>query len=84
MPYIKKEDRCRLETDIIPLNCGELNYAIHSLITNYVGRHGLSYQTCNDISGALSNVNSEFYRRKAAQHEDKKKEENGDIDLYEE
>ncbi|MDB4314450.1 hypothetical protein N9955_00315 [bacterium] len=83
MPYIPKEDRPRLQTDVVPLNSGELNYAIHMLITNYVKEHGLRYSTCNDIGGALINVHAEFYRRLAGDYEDIKKEENGDIDIYE-
>ncbi len=82
MPYIPEEDRSRLQTDVVPLNCGELNYAIHMLVANYVKQHGLRYQTCNDITGALGNVIIEFYRRKASDYEDLKKDENGDIDLY--
>ena len=82
MPYIKQDDRERLQTDVVPRNGGELNYAIHMLMTNYIKEHGVSYETCKDIDGVLGNISKEFYRRKVAPYEDKKALENGDIELY--
>jgi hypothetical protein len=40
---------------------------------------GLSYQTINDIVGALEGAKLEFYRRVAVPYEDKKIIENGDV-----
>lgn len=77
MPYIKKEDRSRARFD--PITVGELNFAITRLILHYVNLKGLSYQTINDIKGALGCAWDEFYRRKVVSYEDKKIKENGDV-----
>jgi hypothetical protein len=58
---------------------GELNYAFTELAKLYMNQHGLSYQTINDIVGALEGAKAEFYRRVAVPYEDKKIEENGDV-----
>lgn len=58
---------------------GELNYVVTLSIKNYMENKGLSYQTINDIIGALDGASKEFYRRVAAPYEDKKIEENGDV-----
>ena len=76
MPYIKKEDRCLWKGAETP---GELNYLITTDIIGYMERKGLSYQTINDIVGALESAKLEFYRRVAAPYEEKKIEENGDV-----
>ena len=57
---------------------GELNYMITIQCREYLERHGLKYQTVNDILGALEGAKLEFYRRVAAPYEDKKIKENGD------
>ncbi len=56
MPYIEKKDRHKFSSIIIsPFeNPGQLNYAITHLIRWYQSEKGLSYQTINDILGALS------------------------------
>ncbi len=85
MPYIKREDRESLKGGNHTFkNSGELNYYIHLVITDYIEDKGFSYQTCNDILGALEGVKAEFYRRKVAPYEDEKIAENGDIRLYRE
>jgi len=78
MPYIKKEDRPPMAWTTSK-NCGELNYGITLLINNYMSEKGESYQTYNDIMGALEGAKLELYRRKIAPYEDKKCEENGDV-----
>jgi hypothetical protein len=81
MPYIKREDRSKvLESG--PTNAGELNYYIHMLLEKYVLQVGESYQTYNDILGALEGVKLELYRRRVANYEEKKISENGDIQFY--
>jgi len=79
MPYIKQELRSDLKTiTSVPINAGELNYFItHSLI-QYSITKGLSYQTINDIIGALEGAKLEFYARIARPYEDLKIKENGD------
>jgi hypothetical protein len=75
VPYIKPEDR----TKLFPTTAGELNYQITKLIQIYLHGKGESYQTYNDIFGALSCLSHELYRRKVAIYEDKKCKENGDV-----
>jgi len=40
---------------------------------------GPSYQTINDIIGALEGAKMEFYRRVVVPYEDKKIKDNGDV-----
>lgn len=82
MPYIKQEDRTELEKELYPVNAGELNYCIHILLDRYLKQKGQSYQTYNDMMGALEGAKLELYRRRVSNYEDKKIVENGDIDFY--
>lgn len=80
VPYIKQEDRERLiSQQSIPRTPGELNYTITSYIIDYIRLHKLSYQTINDIIGALEGAKLEFYRRIAVPYENKKIKDNGDV-----
>jgi len=85
MPYITKDDRQKLMfvesaiEDSPPRTAGELQYLIAVMIHYYVKDQGLRYQTCNDIMGALTGANQEFYRRFVAEYEDSKIRENGDV-----
>lgn len=83
MPYIKQEDRERFQASLDQLpdiaNAGELNYLFTQIARRYLQTHGLRYQCLNDVSGALANANLELYRRVAADYEDTKIEENGDV-----
>lgn len=85
MPYIKQEDREMLQVDSQwalywdASKPGELNYLFSKICAEYVKAKGLSYQTINDIVGALENAKQEFYRRVAVPYEDKKIQENGDV-----
>lgn len=87
MPYIKKEDRgrindslgCTIDTLQI-LTAGELNYAFTLLAKQYIAnRGGPTYQVLNDVVGALDGAKVEFQRRVVAPYEDSKIEENGDV-----
>jgi hypothetical protein len=54
----------------------------------YINEHDRSkfnYQTCNDVMGALTGANMEFYRRFVADYEDTKIRDNGDVyyEVYE-
>lgn len=82
MPYISENERQAIAEGCTPITAGQLNYAIHLLIDDYIIKNGLNYQTCNDVMGALQGVQQEFYRRKVAPYEDSKIKENGDIDFY--
>ena len=83
MPYIKKEDRVRVY-DLLkgPDNAGELNFAITTLIVEYLfyreGRR-LNYQSINDCLGALEGAKLEFYRRIVSPYEEGKIITNGDV-----
>jgi hypothetical protein len=83
MPYVKQERRLLLikKTSEFKekLSPGDLNYQITFLIQNYIDQNKMSYQTINDIVGALEGAKLEFYRRVAAPYEDKKISENGDV-----
>jgi len=90
MPYIKKENRQQYNSFIEDItnelsnyehnnfSVGELNYVISSIIWNLFEKNK-SYTTGNNLIGVLECVKQEFYRRKVAPYEDKKKEENGDV-----
>ncbi len=52
---------------------------INTYLIDYLNYKGESYQTYNDIIGALENAKLEFFRRKISPYEDRKKESNGDI-----
>lgn len=78
MPYIQKGLRRTAALD--PNTAGELNYAITSLVLDYVDGHGgPSYSLYNEIIGALEAAKLEFYRRAVAPYEDIKMRENGDV-----
>lgn len=77
MPYIDKSIRPRAETS--PMTAGELNYAITKLLIKYQANRKLTYQTINDIIGALEGAKQEYYRRVATIYENQKIDENGDV-----
>lgn len=80
MPYIKQSAADEiLDGKREPRVPGELNYCFTREITQYLQTQGLSYQTINDILGALEGAKLEFYRRVVAPYETKKIQENGDI-----
>lgn len=80
MPYVTKEERELLLRDLIGAeSAGQLNYLFTSEIQSYIQTKGLSYQTLNDIIGALEGAKLELYRRVAANYEDRKRNENGDV-----
>jgi hypothetical protein len=79
MPYIPKDRRESLADDPNMQTAGELNFALTCCIKAYLGRHGLSYQSINDVTGALVNAQAEFYRRVAVPYEHLKMSTNGDV-----
>lgn len=78
MPYVNEPTRIDLRhrTPKIP---GELNYEITQLIVQYVKDKGLSYNTINDVVGALTAAKDEFNRRAVGPYEDQKIAINGDV-----
>lgn len=79
MPYLAKMDRNRIDSGERPTTPGELNYALIRMALTYVARKGLSYRVINDVLGAFSGASQEFYRRVAAEYEQQKCIENGDV-----
>lgn len=79
MPYIPQNRRDEiLETGLV-LTSGELNWKISNAISAYLDTRGLSYNTINDIIGALEGAKLEFYRRVAVPYEEEKLTQNGDV-----
>jgi len=80
MPYITLDDRYELITlESAAESPGDLNFLFTHWITQYLKTQGLSYQTINDVMGALEGAKMEFYRRVAAPYEDGAKDRNGDV-----
>lgn len=83
MPYIDLKRRDEMANYTCdgekPDNAGELNYTITRLLIEYMTHKGHSYQTFNDISGAMTECLAEFRRRVIVPYEDGKILENGDI-----
>ena len=80
MPYISTKDRLRLFNGASPETPGELNFVITTLIKAYYLRKGSSYQTFNDVIGALEGAKLETYRIDIAPYEDMKRKENGEVE----
>ena len=86
MPYINKEARERLDFEFCAIagaltaeSAGELNYLFTKILTRYIDNKELSYQTINDIIGALEGAKLEFYRRKVIPYENLKCLLNGEV-----
>jgi hypothetical protein len=91
MPYIKKEERPRFDSVINQLikeleksppetQDGQINYIVTRLLNAIYTKPETRYFKINRALGVLSCIMQEFYRRKAAIYEDKKIEENSDVD----
>ena len=94
MPYIKEKDRCKYDSEIDNLVkklvnntddttaqfTGDLNYVISEILCRYVNQKfgKIRYWIVAAVSGVISNVGMEFYRRIAAPYENSKITENGD------
>ena len=85
MPYIKPEDRTKYEVLVNEMchsdiqSAGELNYLITQLVYNFMSSRGESYQSYNDVMGALEGAKLELYRRSISAYEDEKIKTNGDV-----
>ena len=87
MPYIKKEDRGKWEEIIKQVVEqlkqldekdieGNLNYFITKILKD---TYEPKYFNYNRAMGLLECIKQEFYRRQVAPYEDKKIQENGDV-----
>lgn len=83
MPYIKPAVRELLATGVKPSGSGELSFTITRVILDYLIGYGLTYQTINDILGALTGAQLEFYRRIVVPYEEQKCKVNGDVYSWE-
>ena len=91
MPYIKQEERDKIDTTLQKFvvdyssflkNPGNLNFVLTKIAL--AGLEKVSYTELNKIVGVLECVNLEFYRRLVSKYEDIKILENGDVStLYE-
>lgn len=81
MPYITQKRRDALMRGYPEQmqGPGELNWKIVEEINLYRRIKGDSYQTFNDIIGALEGAKLEIYRRLVSKLEDEKCQENGDV-----
>ena len=81
MPYIDLDRKLDLvpKADDTPASPGELNFLFTVIALQYLADEGESYQTYNDIIGALEGAKLELYRRSISKYEDKKIKENGDV-----
>lgn len=88
MPYIPTSQKEEIDKGLIALNLSEikdsggLNYAIHQIVSRYISQNKESYQTYNDIIGALECAKMELYRRLISDYEDKKILLNKDVKPY--
>lgn len=61
--------------------CGDINYTFSRIISSFMVVNP-SYAKIAIITGVLENIKQEFYRRAAANLEDQKIRQNGDIPEY--
>lgn len=79
MPYITPDRRIAVDSGVPPQSPGELNYSLTRTVLAYLSEHGTSYQTINDIVGALEGCKAEFQRRVVSNYETEKAAVNGDV-----
>lgn len=79
MPYLESGIRASLDDGRRAQKGGELNYQISKLLNDFVAMKGLSYATVNEAIGAIECAKIEFYRRVAANYEDLKAAQNGEV-----
>lgn len=85
VPYITQKRRDEIKKSVRAgkppnyISPGDINFLFSSTINAYVKRKGLSYQTINDVVGALECAKIEFYERIAKPYELVKLKQNGDV-----
>ena len=77
-PYITDSQKKWLQKGNVPLNAGELNWEVTTLLDQYLMANGVTYETLNTASGVLFCAAMELYRRITGPYEDQKLEENGE------
>lgn len=87
MPYIKKDQRPKIDTLVNPLvehlkslpveeQDGALNYAVTKILKNL---YPIKYFHLNRALGVLTAIKDEFYRTVVGPYEDTKIKENGEV-----
>lgn len=56
MPYIKQEDRNRVDETAIAKSRGELNYLISKTLNQYIKDNGLTYTHCDEVVEVLNAI----------------------------
>lgn len=83
MPYItNREPFSQGLNALAPMNSGELNYVISSVVSDYLyntTNGSPKYVDFNEVIGVLECAKLELYRRMVAPYEDQKIAENGDV-----
>lgn len=83
MPYVEQDQRQNLNTLVEIMNSigisanGDLNYVLFKYCKNHVRP---SYNNYKNFLGELNECSEEIRRRLLAKYEDKKIEENGDVE----
>jgi hypothetical protein len=85
MPYIKQEDREILNSIVNMFilfgnTKGKLNYFLFKLCKELAKDNGESYNFYKDFIGELECCQMEIYRKLLSKYEDKKINENGDVE----
>jgi hypothetical protein len=85
MPYVSKEKRTKFEHFVASMEGvtmdgpGDLNYLLTMLTHRFLNQKPESYETYNDVIGALESAKLELYRRHVASFSNEKIRENGDV-----
>ena len=80
MPYITQKRRDIIDDGENPTNAGEIQYLFATVIKDYLDEiDDYSYQDLNDILGAISGCQMEFYREVVVPYEQQKIKLNGGI-----
>jgi len=85
MPYIKPDRRKDLafKPRFTMKKPGELNYVIHQVIADYLqGGPSVNYEILSSVVGVLEDVKHEIQRRLMDPLENKKCNDNGDVEPY--
>ena len=83
MPYIKENEREVIKktpvNELPAMGIGNINYAISTIIHNYLRQMGIRYANINAVIGVLECAKLELYRMIAVPYERTKRDENGPV-----
>jgi hypothetical protein len=89
MPYIPEENRAIFDKVVrkcirnmpIDTSYGEMNYLLTSILGTFIQQNGVNYSTLQSVIGLLECVKLELYRRIVSPYEERKLDDNGDVDI---